>query len=209
MRIAFSKKSIIGILSFLSAALGFHSRQEDRLIAGIKKGDHDSFEMLQSLHSTSLRRFISRRVGDADREDIFQETWVSAWEKLPNFDDRGKFRAWLLTIAFRRIQDYHRREHVRPKLYLSTEIETPAYRESGFQRIELQSALRGFWDSCSVEQQEILTMYYSDELTLSEIANIMGRNLNTLKYQFYKIHNEALKTLPSDIEPLLSREVMA
>jgi RNA polymerase sigma-70 factor (ECF subfamily) len=156
-----------------------------------------------------VRRFIARRVGESDREDVYQETWLSVWEKLPTFDDRGKFRAWLLTIAFRRIQDYHRREHVRPKLYLSAELEAPIYSETGFQRIELQSALREFWDSCTIDQQEILTMYYADGLTLAEIANITGRNLNTLKYQFYKVHDDALKMLPSDAEPLLSREVLA
>lgn len=209
MHIRFSKKSLGGILALLASALGFHGRQEDRLIVGIKKGDADSFQTLQELHSPALRRFISRRVGESDREDIFQETWLSVWEKLPTFDDRGKFRGWLLTIAFRRIQDYHRREHVRPKLYLSGDFETPIYCETGFQRIELQSALRGFWDSCTADQQEILAMYYADGLTLSEIANITGRNLNTLKYQFYKVHDEALKILPGEAEPLLSREVLA
>jgi len=209
MHLVLSRKSVVAVFASIFASLGFLGKREDRLIAAAQKGDSEAFESLQTLHSATLRRFIARRVTGPDREDIFQETWLSAWEKLSVFDDRGKFRAWLLTIGFRRIQDYRRREHVRPRIYFSADTQNPAYSESDFQRIELQSALQGFWDACTSDQQEILTMYYSEGLTLAEIANITGRNLNTLKYQFYKVHDEALKMLPSEVETMLSREVMA
>jgi len=38
---------------------------------------------------------------------------------------------------------------------------------------------------------ETTTLYYYAELTLPEIAEALGRNVNTVKYQFYRAHAQA------------------
>ena len=44
-------------------------------------------------------------------------------------------------------------------------------------------------------QQEVLELYFYAELTLPEIAEMLGRNLNTVKYQFYRAHAQAALAL--------------
>ena len=84
-----------------------------------------------------------------------------------------------------------------------------SYTEAGYQQVELKSTLQAFWNTCSTDQQEVLTMYYADGLTLAEIAKITGKNLNTLKYQFYKVHDEALKMLPVEADSAVRTGVPA
>ena len=175
MRIVLSAKSISLLFATLVGSIGIANWREERLLASAKRREPGSFEDLQAMHSEALRRFIARRVAPADREDLYQETWVSAWERLPSLEDRGKFRAWLLTIGFRRIQDYRRREHVRPRLAMQLEDISASYTEAGYQQVELKSTLQAFWNTCSTDQQEVLTMYYADGLTLAEIAKITGK----------------------------------
>ena len=45
-------------------------------------------------------------------------------------------------------------------------------------------------------QREVLELYYYAELTLAEIADSLGRNLNTVKHQFYRAHAMAADRLP-------------
>ena len=44
-------------------------------------------------------------------------------------------------------------------------------------------------------QREVLEMYYFAELTLPEIAGLLDRNLNTVKYQFYRAHTQVAEQL--------------
>lgn len=41
-------------------------------------------------------------------------------------------------------------------------------------------------------QREVIELYYYAQLTLAEIATVLERNLNTVKYQFYRAHSELL-----------------
>ena len=55
-----------------------------------------------------LERRFSGRFSDA--EDIAQETFTRAWQKISHYDDRYRFSTWLFTIALRLATDFHRRE---------------------------------------------------------------------------------------------------
>jgi DNA-directed RNA polymerase specialized sigma24 family protein len=80
------------------------------------------------------------------------------------------------------------------------------YFPGDFAQVDLRESLRGFWESCSPDQRELLRLYYGDGLTLAEISAILSRNLNTVKYQFYRAHEEASRTLRSSMDVLLKLE---
>jgi RNA polymerase sigma factor (sigma-70 family) len=44
-------------------------------------------------------------------------------------------------------------------------------------------------------QREVVELYYYAELTLPEIATSLNRNLNTVKYQFYRAHQAVAREL--------------
>jgi len=139
----------------------------------------------------------------ADVDDVLQDTWLAAWERLPTLDEDRRFRAWVFTICYHKIQDSWRRKHSWAAADLGRYAEfEPTYFPREFSQVELRECLDSFWKACPVEQQEVLRMYYGDHLTLSEICQILGRNLNTVKYQFYRAHELAASKLP-DFETLL------
>ncbi len=110
----------------------------------------------------------------------------------------NRLRAWLFSICFHKIQDHWRKEHQRPP---SGQIEDAegktAYLPAEFANVDLRESLQEFWRSCTPDQRELLRMYYSDGLTLNEISTVLGRNLNTVKYQFYRAHSDAKEKLLS------------
>jgi len=72
-----------------------------------------------------LKSYIYRKVNDSDlAEDILQETYLKAYENRDNYQERGKIKAWLKTIAGNLCRDYFRRNKVRDLMSLSNIIQT-------------------------------------------------------------------------------------
>jgi len=72
-----------------------------------------AFVALYEEHGRMLRAWLATRVARSDLEDIHQEIWSRAWEKLPTQFTGGSFRGWLFTIARNHIVDASRRRRVR------------------------------------------------------------------------------------------------
>lgn len=199
MQIVFSRRSLFALLSFATGSLVFRGRSESVLLRAARRRDREAFDRLRETHTPALRKFAARRLPASDVDDVLQDTWIAVWEALPNFEGDAKFRTWVYSICFHKVQDHWRREHYRPPSASLADAEgRAAYLPKEFSNIELRQALDRFWTSCSSDQRELMRMYYADGLTLKEIGHVLGRNLNTVKYQFYRVHELAAKELPDD-----------
>jgi RNA polymerase sigma factor (sigma-70 family) len=56
-------------------------------------------------HRTVVYRFLMASVGPAEADDCFQETFLSALRAYPTLRDGSNLRAWVLTIATRKVID--------------------------------------------------------------------------------------------------------
>jgi RNA polymerase sigma-70 factor (TIGR02960 family) len=76
------------------------------LIDRARAGDHDAFRDLVQGHSHELQVHCYRILGSLqDAEDAVQETLVSAWRNLGDFEQRSSLRTWLYKIATNRCLD--------------------------------------------------------------------------------------------------------
>lgn len=207
IQVTFSRKGALSLLSLLFGSILTGSGTEARLVRAAQARDSEAFADLMRKYGPSLRRFAARRVPAKDCDDVLQETWVAAWEGISSFDDNSKLRTWLFSICYHKIQDHWRREHRVPAAADSFDAEAgAAYFPAGYKQVDLRESLRGFWEGCTLDQRELLRLYYSDGLTLREIGQVLGRNLNTVKYQFYRVHEAAGRSLGSSINELLNQE---
>ncbi|HWD39518.1 MAG TPA: RNA polymerase sigma factor [Fimbriimonas sp.] len=176
--------------------------REHSLVRALQKKDRHAFDSLMKLHAPGLTRFVSRRVKSPDRDDVLQDTWLAVWESSASFDGSSQFRTWLFAICYHKIQDYWRREQCRPPSKSIVDAEgVTAHLPAEFGTIELRESLRTVWEACTPDQRELLRMYYADGLNLKEISIVLKRNLNTVKYQFYRAHATAaehVKSLETD-----------
>jgi RNA polymerase sigma-70 factor (ECF subfamily) len=207
IQVSFSRRGLWAILSSLFGSVLAGGRTESRLVRAARERDREAFSDLMQEYTPALKRFAARRVPERDCEDILQDTWIAAWEAIPSFDDNSKLRTWLYSICYHKIQDHWRREHRLPPVTQSFDTESLApYLPSEYAKVDLKESLRDFWESCTPDQRELLRLYYSDGLTLNEISGVLGRNLNTVKYQFYRTHEIASRALGSSVDALLSSE---
>jgi RNA polymerase sigma-70 factor (TIGR02960 family) len=87
------------------------------LIARARAGDHDAFGDLVQGHSHELQVHCYRILGSLqDAEDALQETLVSAWRSLGEFNQRSSMRTWLYRIATNRCLSMLRADSRRPRV---------------------------------------------------------------------------------------------
>src|SRR5262244_3515979 len=84
-------------------------RTEAELIAAVLKGDAASFEPLVEKYSprvfATARRYARR---EDEVEDIVQEVWLKAFQKLRGFRSEAPFEHWLMRLAVRTCYDFLR-----------------------------------------------------------------------------------------------------
>jgi RNA polymerase sigma-70 factor (ECF subfamily) len=72
------------------------------LVTAAQGGDRRAFGSLVELHWAMLVRLARSVVGEADAEDLAQETLLVAWRKLAALSDATRFPSWITRIVFRR-----------------------------------------------------------------------------------------------------------
>lgn len=87
-------------------------RAADRSPAGLA-GAQSAFADLHAAFGRQIAAWLSARVGRSDLDEVHQEIWLKAWEKLPDQFGGGNFRAWLFTIARNHLVDASRRRGTR------------------------------------------------------------------------------------------------
>jgi RNA polymerase sigma factor (sigma-70 family) len=121
-------------------------------------------------------------------QDAVQEAFLAIWRTADRFfAERAGARTWILTLVHRRAVDLVRREDRRrgDPLESAAEPAAPGTVEeeatTRFQRRVVQEALR----QLTPEQREALELGYYGGLTQSELAELLGQPLGTVKSRMF------------------------
>jgi RNA polymerase sigma-70 factor (ECF subfamily) len=143
--------------------------------------DPAAFGELVREHQSALRLFLRQLTrGDAAlADDLAQETFVDAWRSLARFQGRSSFSTWLFGIAHNHWRNARRRQYTSAiKTQQVDEMEpTPSSAPLSDLRSDLGVAL----SSLAPEEQTALHLSYQQGLSHSEIAEILGWPLGTVK----------------------------
>lgn len=83
---------------------------DDReLVERARAGDRSAFSELYERHVTSVTNVARSRVGHEDADDVVQDAFVKAWERIEQLRDGAAFGGWVRAIAVRVSVDVHRR----------------------------------------------------------------------------------------------------
>lgn len=124
-----------------------------------------------------------------DAQDLTQETFLSAYQKLPDFDGAHE-RAWICRIATNKCLDYlksasRRTEPSEEKVF--TEIpDRRSDPETNYLAKESRKELLALCRQLAPPYDEIAESHFYEEKTIKEIAEEKGRNLRTVQTQVYR-----------------------
>ena len=79
------------------------------MLSNLRTGRPEACAELIRVHYQKVYRFLVHLTGDVHRaEDLTQETFVSAWEKIATFQGRATLATWLHRIAYTKFIDGQR-----------------------------------------------------------------------------------------------------
>jgi RNA polymerase sigma-70 factor (ECF subfamily) len=153
---------------------------EAELVRRAIDGEEAAVSLLYRRHAAYIAGLVYRTLGDdGDLDDIVQETFVEGLRQLHTVADRSKVRAFLVTIAIRRIHRrlswrYRVKQLVGRLLPIAPTVSDPAMRE---EVSELYRVLGGVHPKYRVAW----VLHRVEGFTLPEAAERCGASLATVK----------------------------
>lgn len=170
-------------------------KQFKRIVKAAQKKEPEAFAKLyeQTYHE---KYYIALKYmkHPSEAEDVLQEAYIKAWERLPSLKDADKFSSWLGQIVARTALDALKRK--KPMLFselTDTEGESEDFLselpddhqelqpELAYTEKERSEILGHMLDSLSDVQRLCMMMYYIEEMSIHEIAEILECSENTVK----------------------------
>ncbi len=181
-------------------------RSDKQLIADFLAGDDAAFEILVNRHLKSVYNFLYRLTGGdaALIDDLTQETFLKAWKNIRRFDVDKNFKVWLFSIAKNNARDFWKKKKTLPfTLFENSEgynkldeiSEDKPLPDEILERFESEGEFDKRLNDLPKKYQTILFLRYRDDLSLSEIANILNIPYNTAKSQ----HQRALQAFKHEL----------
>jgi len=168
------------------------------LVLQYRLGDRKSMGMLVKRHHQKLCRCAYRYTRDAEASrDIVQDSWKVVIRKLGTLKDPNKFGSWAMAIVTRRSLDYLAAQKRQKEIYREAMILRKlkeAEPEALSEKEALLGRLRATIFELSLEQQEVIRLFYVEGLPLTEIGQILHLPVGTVKSRLFHAR-EKLKQL--------------
>ena len=133
---------------------------------------------LARAYAPAIYRLAYARTGSrADAEDIMQEVFVRLLRAGPDFADRAHARAWLLRVAANCANDWFRAPWRRREGPLTDSLPAPEHEDGGVVEAVL---------TLPAKYRTAVHLYYYEELSVAEIAKIMGKSEGAVKARLFR-----------------------
>ena len=171
----------------------------DDVLTAAQAGAAWAFEVLYRDLAPAVTGYL-RLHGAAEPDDLASETFLGVFTGLAGFSgDEGALRAWVFTIAHRRLVDDWRRRSRRPQVagelddltgLVGGDVEDDVLVRFG--AADVHRLCAGLPD----DQRAVLLLRILADLTVDQVAQVMGRSTASVK----ALQRRGLRTLRDQLE---------
>ncbi len=162
------------------------SLTDEELAARTQAGNHEAFGILVERYEKKLSYYGKRflRV-EEDIQDIVQEIFISAYRNIQSFDTKQRFSPWIYRIAHNSFVNELRRKSRRPFFAIDFDslVAHPHAAETSEQHTherEMKEMVEKGLEALPPNYREILLLYYQEELSYKEIADVLQVPMGTV-----------------------------
>ena len=159
------------------------SREGELVTRAIATGDPADYEELIRACQSDVHNWLSHLTGDpAWADDLAQETFIRAWERLHTITDAGKFKAWVMKIAYNMFLQSRRRQGRETRLADALGREHLAGESHGIPSPDAGLAdLPRMLAALTREERIAMVLCYAFGMSHREIAELTEMPLGTVK----------------------------
>ena len=173
------------------------------LVRDTLAGDEKAFAMLVEKYRKQVHALAWRTIGDFHiAQDITQETFLKAHQKLSALKDPQRFSGWLNAIATRRCLAWFRERRL--NVQLSQNISSATRRNDPYSGYlageqaeeasqELREIVKKWLAKLPENERTVITLHYFDGMLCEEIAAFLGVTTNTIKSRLNRARNRLKK----------------
>lgn len=211
-------KDMYPILIFSIGKTFMKEYPDEILIQQTLDGDEKAFGVLVDRYKDAIHKLTYRKLGDFhDAEDVAQEAFLRAHQKLSTLKDKTKFASWLYAIAMNYCRMLLRRRGHRKAEMISLD-------ELGSEKVSRISLFRHKNSSGRTILDEAMDMlpkldgmtlrlYYMDGMSCAEIGETIGVSVNAVRDRLYwarkRLKKEIYKMTKKPITPKIPEDDFA
>ncbi|WP_273888341.1 RNA polymerase sigma factor [Rubrobacter naiadicus] len=178
--------------------------EDDELVERTLAGDVRSYEELVRRYERLVWRVLypySRR--EVSAEDLVQETFLRAYDRLESFNPEYRFKTWLLAIANNLgVDTLRRRKDVVefiPEVHSAPEAEGP---EDEAVEADLSRSIQRMVVDLPESYSVPLILRYAEGLSYAEISEVLGISVPAVKSRLFRARNMLASKLEESGEVL-------
>lgn len=161
---------------------------DDQLVERLKKGDHVAFEMLYERYAIQLLRHLKCLMNNHEEaEEMLHEVMMLMIQKInfysPKNDSRNNFKGWIYRLSTNRAIDEIRKR--KGNRVLEDKEELVVSNSEIYEEEEKKEIIGNLLMKLPLIQRTVLSLRVHEDLSYMEIANICGKDVNTIKQSLF------------------------
>ena len=183
-----------------------------KLIQRVLSGDDTAFSMLVRKYQKPVHALAWRKIGDFHvAEEITQDTFLKAYQKLAMLKEPQRFLSWLYVIATNLCKAWLRKKRLRTQPLENTDsiaLEKATYsdyviEENERTAVETQrEAVKKLLAKLQESERTVVTLRYFGEMSSAEIGAFLGVSANTVRSRLRRAQQRLQKEEPMIREAL-------
>jgi len=158
-------------------------QNEESLVLRAQKHDQEAFAQLYEEHFDKIYRYVTFKIGnETEAEDVTQQVFLNSLQSISSFRWTGtSFSAWLFRIAHNQIVDYWRKKkHATVELDESVVSDRDDPAQATEDKLDVEKLLQAA-AKLTKAQQEVISLRFTSDLPIAEVARIMGKSEGAIK----------------------------
>ena len=168
-------------------------KTDAEIVTRVLKGDVQAYALLIEAYKAPVFNLAFRMTGrHDDAEDLTQEIFIRAYQKLHTFNQGKKYFTWLYTLSINLIRNYLKKKarDMTPELvgsHLSgQQPQGHEGREGDLLNEDSMRRLEEGMQKLPVDLREAIILKYHQDMTFEEVAAITGDSLSAVKMRVYR-----------------------
>ena len=156
---------------------------EEELIIKAKSGEVRAFtDLIHSIENDLYRIAKTRLDNDDDICDAIQETMINAYKHLKKLKDNSHFKSWIIKILINECNKIYKTKKRKEKLFKKiTKEENIQPIDESVNLVDSKINFELLVEKLPYEEKLLVTLFYYNQYSCTEISEIVGMNINTVK----------------------------
>jgi RNA polymerase sigma-70 factor (ECF subfamily) len=180
-------------------------QEEQSIIRRAQQRDPVALTQLYEENFDRIYRYIVLKIGDrTEAEDMTQQVFLNALQSISSYKWKGMpFTSWLYRIAHNQVVDYFRKKTKHATVPLDESLPIPAVDGDPKYQVERKMEMETIvvaTKKLTRAQQEVISLRFAGELSIAEVAGMMGKSEGAVKALQHSAILALRKVLAPEVE---------